>query len=370
MRSDKEKKISKSSTTTKKTGELASKNTFGSPVYFVVILLGFLGFIGTSGTLILISNDTIIIDEWVYVFDQDLGDQNFQPHSSIKYDQFRICNNGLGLTKKPSSVVDQLEIKKHNYITYGAIIFNLNPDYLIWIMLVGLAVGIALASWPITFHLMKNVSTGLDKPTRRWTFIGAIVFLSMILGFAQMGFRSHMFSAADVISITGIMFDHAAWTMLAISLLIISPNFLALTGNFRIVMQMNADLSLEDHILLHKKFTRFLIISSMILVLGVVTTTYFRLSVLGFFPVDYGYLFPDQFVFAYSLVFTFSLVLLFLPVDLAFRYQLFQRKKSASETESKIIDHLLAQGSIFKLGFSLLAPVIANILLDGLSAFL
>ena len=327
--------------------------------YVFVLILGMLGFGATSLILINKSKESITIDAKVYVLDS----------ASATYDVLRIKSNELGFKRNSlDSLKVAPEIVKDQSITYSQLIFNLNPNYLIWIMLISIGIAVGLASIPISSFLLMDISS---KDTRKQvviSFIASLVSLFMVFVMAQFAGKEKLLIIPRTIDLTGIMFDRPEVVLGVVTGLIMLPNIVCVAGNFYIFSRIKKVANVDEQIKLHRRFTQFLTITSILLVFGVLTPSYLRLTVLGFFPEGYDYLFPKQFVFAYSMVFTFALIILFLPVELAFRFRFNELRESSTMKQKSQIDSVLSQTSVFKMGLSLLAPVIANMFLDGISA--
>jgi len=329
--------------------------------YAIIIALAFTGFIGTCLYLIDNSREASVIDKTVVIYDDDKS----------HFDTLHFKSNLLKLEKRPVAKLDTAKVKvAGSDVRFGELTFNQNPNYLIWIMLIGAATGVAFASWPIALFLFKDVKKGVDLEKNVQAFVIGAIILFSVFAMAQLSAGGRIFGIAKIIDYAGIMFENPGAVLGVVTVFIMSPNFIAVPANFLIAYKLEKEDDLHSQILLHKRFTQFLTISSVILVFGVITPTFLRLSVLGFFPSQYAYLFPSQFVFAYSLVFTFSLAAIFLPVEFAFRNRFIKKKKEATEGDKELIDKVLSQVSIFKIGLSTLAPVLVNILLDGVNSIL
>ncbi len=331
--------------------------------YVIIVILGITGFCGASLKLISISKEAAVIDKAIFVVDTS--------KQSTPHDTLFIKNNKLRLKKKSltgNSVDKREELLDSSWISYRELTYNLYPNYLSWIMIVSIGIGIAFACWPLTIGGVQRISG--KESLLHWIIyiLCALLSTAIIFAIAQLSAKGRLFPITKLIQYTDIMFDSPFVVLGWVTALIMSPNIFCLTGNFMVLRQAIKEEHVSGILRLHRHFNQFLTVASILLVFGVLAPTYLRLSILDFLPAKMDYLFPKQFVMAYSLVFTFFLVIFFLPVELIFRHRFAQLKEISNTEERNQIDQLLSGSNVFKMSVSFLAPVLANIFLDSVTS--
>ncbi|XOV94428.1 MAG: hypothetical protein ACFHWX_06925 [Bacteroidota bacterium] len=329
--------------------------------YFLNIALGVFSFCSSILILVSISEEATIVDSSVYVVDSGM----------TKFDEITIQNNKLNFEKNPVTIEEKEMIAESNHITYQEMLFNLSPNYLIWIILVSLGVSTAFTLViPVWFRFTESIS---DFPKQRKVIYFLISFISVSIVFVVGQFSAHgrIFAITTLIEYTGILFKNPIWVLGILTGFMILPNWFCLGGNFAIISKVltTKNITLESLVHYHSRFSFFLIVSSILLVFGVFSSTFLRLSVLDHFSSQYGFLFPSQFVISYSIVFTFFLLVFYLPGELVLRDKFNTIKHGLSEEELKQLDDVLSRLNIFKLGVSLLAPILSGFLLETLRIF-
>lgn len=328
--------------------------------YIATILLGIIGLSSSLMTLVAISNDASTVDSKIYVLDS----------INHTFDSIQITQNKLGLVKKTVTPQKELEIKNTNrLISYNELTYNLYPNYMLWIIIISLGISLAFSLIPFLNHLIQL--TGNDLTMLRFYSTIGLAILSSVLIF-YMGQRSavgRIFAITNLIEYTAILFKHPHWVLNGATGLILLPNFFCLGGNFMIVDKLLDDtrkIDFKSLIYYHKLFSQFLVISAVLLVFGVLSSSLLRMSVLDVLPSDMSYLFPAQFVISYSLIFTFFLLIFYLPGEFLFRHKLSIIKEGATENELIRIKEIESKTNVFKLGISMLAPILSGILLESL----
>lgn len=207
-------------------------------------------------------------------------------------------------------------------------------------------------------------------------FVKSLPYLISFFAVAIIFYVAHkvpdslLYQVPQILEQTGLFFQFPQWIITTTVIILMLPNVLCLAGNFNLVRELFQidKVSLVQLHELHKRYTHFLLFSSILLVFGVVCSSLLRLSLLNALPGTFEYLFPPQFVLSYALVFSVFLILFYLPTELVFRAKLEPIKLEANERELKKIEKMESQTNIFKLALSLLAPVISGILIEVLKS--
>lgn len=335
--------------------------------YFLSIALGIIGF--CAGIIILpwLSIQSVAsVDSKIYVVDSKpnskLGVHNI---ITINKDPLNFKNSTI-----KSSTVDVDDI---NLITYKQLSFSVNPSFLLWIIVISIAIAIAFALIPMLLYLLKSVSNNMSRKTVYIYSIVALFSFGITFAFAQFFGFGKILTITELIKYSNILFSRTQIVMICIPIILLIPCVLSLIGNYMIVSQIvkiNSQTEIKTLIALHKKFSTFLVVSSVMLVFGVLSPSLLRMSILEIIPANLFYLFPKQFVISFSLIYTFFLILFYMPVELLFRNKFVDIKFKLDENEKEELDEILSKMSVFKIGLTIFAPIISTVFMESLKAFI
>lgn len=331
--------------------------------YILSIALGIVGFCSTLFGLFYLSIENATLDKNLIIVD------SAKNKGSITVDTIHLYNNELSLERhKVSNSANNTQLQGVNVFSYSEVSFNLNPHYLLWMMIIGIGIGLAFASLPILSFFRKLSSAALHKKDIRTCGVLSIVTIVLILGIAQFSAHGRILSTVGLLNAANILFIYPGWVLGGISALSLIPNFICLHGNYCIVtdvLKSGKNYDIKRLLAIHGIYSKFLATASLFLGFGVLSSHYLRLSVLDVVTIDAYYLLPQQFVVVYSLVFTFFLILLYLPGELLLTSKITSKKRSLNDEERENVGETITKQSIFKTGLSLLAPALLGLILEA-----
>ncbi|WP_417602120.1 hypothetical protein [Owenweeksia hongkongensis] len=330
--------------------------------YILSIVLGILGFCATLFGLFHLSIENATLDEALIITD---GTRYSTPTS---IDTLCLYKNELLLTRRELQEVNEnFEVEDKNVFSYSELSFNINPHYLLWMMIIAIGLGLSFASLPVLHYYRTQSSSSLNRRDIRTCLVLSLLTIVLILGIAQFSAQDRIVSTVGVLQATNILFQYPGWVLGGISALSLIPNFICLVGNYCIVTDVfknEEGYGITKLLDIHRIYSKFLVTASLFLGFGVISSHYLRLSVLDIMPEGATYLLPQQYVVVYSLVFTFFLILLYLPGEVLLTSKINAKKLGLSEEVKKNIGETISKQSILKTGLSLLGPALIGLILE------
>lgn len=332
--------------------------------FIISILLGVIGFTVTIAVISVNAKDDSTHNSRLVIVNntEDLR------KDSLIFDTISLISNKLNLAKH--SMLNTLtidEIKKGKVFTYKQINFSIHPYFMVWVVLISISVGLSLAIIPYLIMLIREYE--MKSPVYIHLKIGvlSVLSISLIFNVTSLATRNMIINVVDIISTTNILFDNSETIITVIIAILFVPNIFCLHGSFIIVSTLFKNLSktnLDQIREFQNKYSQFLYISSVALVLGVITTSLIRYSILDVLPENLQFLMPKQSVASYGITLTFFLILFYLPGELLISKLLQDAKaKKAADDSTSVKDN--KEQSVFKIGLTMISPALIGFLLDG-----
>lgn len=273
------------------------------------------------------------------------------------------------------------KIKSESSPKASELLFHLNPHFLVWLVLALTMLGISFGIFPFVLNKIRIIKYAFLIPYQVVVAFFLVAILVGILFSVLIVLNPYLVSFADWIFHLGILFKNHG----VLNFIIIIPTIVGLSSLIGILLIYRASLTLKidtDNIAsFKKKFTKlkeamkfFLTVSTTLITFAVFTSATLRIAILHEVKVDNFQIIPIEFIYLYGLQFTIVLAIFYLPIS----YQLKQKgihfisfnkenNKGSDESFSdlsKFIDESTYEN--FKVGLSILAPLISSILPDVL----
>ena len=334
--------------------------------YVLSLIIGVISFSATLVVLNLESAENATLNAQVFVIDHLDSLQK----ATLVIDTLTINNNVLALKKhRIENTFTQEEVEDLKTVTYAQLSASKHPSFLLWALLIAMTVSLSIAILPFLYHITSELISHLNKATSVGLTALAVLLLSLVFIISGGGGSDIVISGKKIMELTGIMLKHPKYVLTPLVIIMFLPSLFCLRGNLLVIFRLlthTSELSIPEIVDLHKLFSKMLVISSISLVIAVVTTTLLRMSILELLPTNAAYLYPPQFVGAYGLIFTFFLIIFYLPGEYLLRIMVAQKVTVLPKEEAEAVESTIDTQSIFKLGLSILAPIIMGLLSEVL----
>lgn len=328
--------------------------------YFLTLALGILGFTITIFSLNYISVGRLNVDAQIYIVDNK--------DSLLVHDTLMVKSPIQTLSKKsqPAKVTESNKPR----VSIKQISFSYHPMYIVWILIISIGIGFALALIPYLISQLAKLYREVSWRTFISATSSAVLTALLVLFMSQISAEGNVYRITDLLEHLNILFNNPKTILLIITSIFLVPNLLSTGGAFIIIAKVlrgRANMTMIELQQLNNKYSLFMIISSIMLVFGVLSGTFLRASVLEYLPATYHFLYPNQFVITYSLIFTFFMIIFYLPGELLLRNRMTEMKAGLSEEEIQHFEQTNSSYSLYKTGISILAPLLSTMVLEGLN---
>lgn len=283
--------------------------------------------------------------------------------------------NHLDSLRHSYEMYTSLEIDETKHIlTSRNLYFNSNPSFLLWVVLISISVALSLALLPWLWAILTVRLRDKKVPVNlKLSFALAFLACLVVFTFSHFQVGGLMAGPPDIMAHANVLFlDKGRAVLLTlVSLVFLAPMF-SLAGNFAIMYKLREELLSSDTLFSTKQiirfkgaFTQLLMASSLMLVMGIITASLLRESVIGAVGgMAYEVVFPAEFVLAYGAIFTFFLVLFYAPVFLMLDMVIKKHLKSNSKKGKNGLLSIHSFGESVEVFITILAPVASSILLE------
>jgi len=331
--------------------------------YYTSILAAVVGFVGTSALIVanIQANPALINKDFVYVVDTsgvgriDLYKFKGQPakpadvqKGSAYVSMYEKGGSGVGNT---------------NYVYYPSTYFNRHPSFLLWSSCVAIGMGFAFGMCPLLFAYWRS---GKGK----WlALLSAVLAIVVVFASAHLWHLHLILLPATFMELSRTLLYPNTWLLNTFTIGFLVPPLLALAGNFMLTGRLlayhhyNRGFRLGHLLAIKRQSMWLLVASSVMLVFGIITSSLLRQTVLEAAGAGNSFIFPEQFVTAYSLVFTFFLVIFYLPGNLVL-YRLIGKIKRGGTAVNAQAAKAYSVKESFELAIAIGAPVISGLLLE------
>ncbi|TRX58436.1 hypothetical protein FNH22_13910 [Fulvivirga sp. M361] len=326
------------------------------------ILLSVVGFATSVMLIPELLNVNPPVNRPVYVVNDSLA---------IKYVDTLIFSNKplkFRLQEVSQTTGRQLETRHGQLALYTEFYFNHNPKLLLWIGFMAVGIAFALAMLPHLLHYFLQM-----KNNKKWlALLASFLSISVVFYFAHYSTSNLSLLPPRIMTLGRLLFYSNDWILQLLVSIYLIPSLFALAGNFMITNVLTRyyvskkRASLKKLLKLKRHSFWLLTASSVMLVMGIVTSSLLRESILTAAGPAHDYLFPFEFVLAYSLSFTFFLLIFYGPANVLLG-ELIAKKKEEATSEGQKPSAAFSVRESFELSLSILAPVISGLLIEWLT---
>jgi len=269
-------------------------------------------------------------------------------------------------TKEVSALQGLFELSAEKN-TVDNMLFQLFPNFLLWAVLIACSVGFGAALIPT---LLLDIAYLYRQHRKKYFLLITLFGFScfVLINFLGNNRSGNIYLPTNIFDHAIRFFHHPQLIFDLIVITMLLPSAIATIGYFLLMGLITSQLQgrnrIADILQHYQLFNKFLLASSIMLVLGVITTSLLRLFVLELIKPEYHAVYSIQSVIVYGLIFTFFLVLFYVPGAVLF-YGKFQDLKTDADQETKErIENELSQRNYFKMALTLVAPFASSLLLE------
>ena len=262
----------------------------------------------------------------------------------------------------------ELENRHGQLALYSEFYFNHNPKLLLWVGFMAVGIAFALAMLPHLIYYFLQI-----KSRKKWlALVASFLSISVVFYFAHYSTSHLSLLPPRIMTLGKLLFYSDDWILPLLVSIYLIPSLFALAGNFMITNVLTRyyvskkKASLKRLLTLKKQSFWLLTASSIMLVMGIVTSSLLRESILTAVGPAHDYLFPFEFVLAYSMSFTFFLLIFYGPGNVLLGELIAKKKEEALREGQKPLAAFSVRES-FELSLSILAPVISGLLIEWLT---
>jgi hypothetical protein len=348
----------------------------GARQIICIILLGAFGVMGTITYLTWdIKMNAYRQEKWAIV------DKDIKSASGVRVvDTLRVTVHPHSMVLPAVAILPKPAVT----INYAKLYFTYNVPFLIWMALISITVGCALALMPVVLHTIKNIYRLFNqKPKNLFRAVGIALLIGwfiyltnnnhyVLMLFHFMGYSKILLrhpNALNVLILIGMITGLAA----ICGQLLINNAITQLPHDITTLDAANRKKAAKEFAFLKAQLKFFLTVDAILIVLSIITTDTLRRSIIREVLVsgtNQEGLFPVEFAYMYGLVFTLYLALLYLPIYYRLRSKGMGMVEGIADTDEG--NKLKAGFSItesplesFKVALSILAPV-ATALIPGI----
>ena len=263
---------------------------------------------------------------------------------------------------------ERAKVSEQIELTNRQLFFNKHPQFMLWIGVVSMGISLSIAFIPWFYAEYRQRFNFLSKKVK--SLYALLAFLSIVAVFFVAHFPANdlMLQPTQIMADAHIMFADLGEEVMGtlIFLQFIAP-LAALFINFLVLHHTAVKLK-SDELLpvarlseLQSFAQNLLLVSSLMLVFGIISTSLFRKSILGFFDAA-PQVFPKEFVIIYGCIFTFFLFVFYTPTQLALN-KLAQKHSHLSMSDADASKGVVNNKLIASV-LSFLAPLLSSILLE------
>jgi hypothetical protein len=331
----------------------------------LVILLTILGFIYSHH---LLTDDArpLSLNKSAYTYTGHIGDSVVVLQSAPVKPEQRIVIK----PKKISTVL--LDSKQ--------LVFNENPVFLVWISIFCIMVAVSFGLVLPLLQRIASLTSFFETKSRRPLIFVFVMGISLIglLSFYSNG-RDNVLDPAEIMKKFGVLLLNTGNLSILVKT-VTSIGVLSVVGMLvvnlciPILEEKSGDELIVSVKQLFSALRFFLTACAVLVVFSVATTSLLQQSIVGRIEVlkfSKGFkIFPDQFIYLYSLLFSFFLVAIYLPIEYHLRSVSEQKLNTLKDDEKtkasgqKIIDEQKTTSKTFQLIISLLSPILGNLFVD------
>ncbi|MEL7003328.1 MAG: hypothetical protein AAFN93_11420 [Bacteroidota bacterium] len=330
--------------------------------YTLSILLAIIGFV----TSVVLTKNLLHfyppIEREIYVVDS----------ANINYlDTIKIDNRYLNFQAHVANSDDKkmLEAKKDQLALYSEFYFNDNPSLLLWMTFMAIGIAFSFGMTPLLGYFFFT----MESTRKIHAGIAALAGMVLVFFFAHFGSNGIILLPPRIMELTHLLYFENEWLLQTLVGAYMIPPLLSLASNFVILDELvqyktgKKDVEPKRLLKLKKSLFWLLSASSVMLVMGIITSSLLRETVISAVGNENANFFPSDFVLAYSIVFTFFLLLFYVPGNLLLGDILSSNRFGANTSEQKKdSNNGYSNKESFELSLSILAPVISGLLIEWL----
>ncbi len=296
------------------------------------------------------------------------------------------ASDSVVVTYKKNVAVDTtapVQVQSQKTFSKQKLLFNKNPDFLVWIVFITLMIAVATSLIPVLFLSVRDIFRNfVFNSVLKWKlFVLTIVILALIIFVSSNS--NFLFTPIEVLENFRILLDS---TILVKSIVIYSlaVGMIAVYGQLSVnqaisqfpdsirnltpdeIKQKGYDLKF---ILLRQKLRFFLICLATLIVFAIITTELVRKAILSEIKTNIDIV-PHSFVYVYGLVFTFFLAVLYLPIYYRLRQkgvamlEIAEGEEEEKEKQPVFKTFIIKETPLdsLKITLSILAPILTSLI--------